>query len=981
MSTLPLPHGRRSRNTDPGRPGLSRKALLVAAVLCLVLVGAATAAVAVFNPFGTEQVGGTYANGVLLPTNQWVSPLGTRVFQDNARITSSSISPNGRYLAALTWKDFDTTLTILDLTNGSTKAYPLFNGFKLPAGAADPFANEDGTVSPDGPLWSADGSTIWVPQTDYLVKFSFDQTADTATQKDAMWLCGQGATPADAGPGCDTFGPGVADGSYIPSGMALSPDGSKLYVAFNGANTLGVVDTATDKLLSQIPVGNAPRQVVLSTDGKTAYVSNEGGRPANKHDFTNLSDGTPIVASRVTGAAITGTVSVVDLSAGKEVKEIPVGLQPTALYQDGSALMVANSNDDSLSIVNEQTNSVAQTVRTNPVPGATVGSYANAISMPDSRHVLVSIGRDNAIAVYRYNGLRWPMRSEGLLPTDWYPVQVQPDPALGAGTVVVTNDKGIGAQGPASTISEGPNTSPATGHNTYDDTGSVTKFTMPTSFGDLARDTQTVFRDNAWNQIRAHNEGAGDNVASVIPNHLGGHSPIKHIVVIIKENRTYDQILGDLGEGNGDPALAQFGAQETPNQHALALRFGDLDNFYDEGTLSADGHNWIVQAEANDYVEKEFGAFYRSYPSQGGDALAYQRDGFLWNAAQKAGVGVQNFGEYVFNPFDLPANAPNWDSWYAESQWLENGRVGPEPISNPCQYTRLQSDIPSLQAISDPCFPNFQLSIPDQYRVDQWLPTFQQDQRSGRMPGLTFMWLMTDHTGATGVNGGSTSVPEPVAQVADNDLAVGRVVDTISHSRFWKSTAIFVDEDDTQNGVDHVDGHRAPTLVISPYAKSGVDDQYYSQLNMVKTVEQILGIHPMNQEDGAAQPMYAAFTAKPDFAPFDLRPNQIPLTLGAPGYPSTLTAPAANARKASVRPEGAVPANMRGVYDAWVAWEKQQAARGSFSRADAVNPAQLNRFDWYSAHDWQVAYPGDAKIYLPAQVPGWRLPAAFIGDS
>jgi YVTN family beta-propeller protein len=975
VSILPLAYRRRSRNADPGRPGLSRKTLLAAVVVCLALAGAATAAVAVFNPFGTETVEGTYANGVLLPTNQWVSPLGTRVFQDNARIITSSISPNGRYLAALTWKQYDTTLTILDLTTNTTKAYPLFNGFELPATAADRFANEDGTVSTDGPLWSADGSTIWVPQTDYLVKFGFDQTADAATQKDAIWLCGQGATPAQAGPGCDTFGPGVSDGSYIPAGMALSPDGSKLYVAFNGANTLGVIDTSTDKLLSQIPVGNAPRQVVLSADGNTAYVSNEGGRPANKTDFTNLSDGTPVVASRVTGGAISGTVSVVDLSAGKEVKEIPVGLQPTALYQDGSALMVANSNDDSLSVIDERSNSVTQTVRTNPVPGARVGSYANAISMSDPSHVLVSIGRDNAIAVYKYSGLRWPMRFVGLLPTDWYPVQVQPDPALGAGTVVVTNDKGVGAQGPPSTISYHPSPAPATGHNTYDDTGSVTKFTMPTSYGDLAKDTQTVFRDNAWNQLSPWHEGGEDRVPSVIPNHVGGRSPIKHIVVIIKENRTYDQILGDLGEGNGDPALAQFGATATPNQHALAKRFGDLDNFYDEGTLSADGHNWIVQAEANDYLEKEFGAFYRSYPSQGGDALAYQRDGFLWNAAQRAGVSVQNFGEYIYNPYNLPPNTPSWDSWYAESQWLENGRSGPEPISNPCQYTKVQSDIPSLQAISDPCFPNFQLSIPDQYRVDQWMPTFQQDEKSGSMPGLTFMWLMTDHTGATGVNGGVSTVPQPSAQVADNDLAVGRVVNAISHSRFWKSTAIFVDEDDTQNGVDHVDGHRAPTLVISPYSKPGVDDQYYTQLNMVKTVEQILGIRPMNQEDGTAQPMYSAFTDRPDFSPFDVQPNQIPLTLGAPGYVPTATAQ----EKADFKAKNAVPAEMTGVYHAWLSWEKAQAARGRFSHADAVNPAQLNRFDWYSAHDWKVAYPGDSRIYLPGQVPGYRLPAAFIG--
>jgi YVTN family beta-propeller protein len=986
MSILPFRYGRnKALGSGAPRSRRARRTLIAAVLTCFAIVGAATAGVFAFagNPFSDQQVGQSYANGVLLPTNQWVSPLGSRLFQDNARIITSSISPNGQYLAALTWNDYDTTLTIVNLTTGASKASSIFNGFELPAGAADRFANEDGTVSSDPPVWSSDGATIWVAQTDYMDRFSFDPSTMATTQTADIWLCGQGSTsPSDAGPGCDSYGPGVANGAYIPSGSALSADGRKLYVAFNGANTLGVINTATNTLTQQIQVGNAPRQVVISPDGRTAYVSNEGGRPANKADFTNLSDGTPIVASKSTGAAVTGTVSVVNLASGKEVQEIPVGLQPTALYQNGSTLFVANSNDDSLSVINERTNRVAQTVTTNPVPGATVGSYANAISMSDPHHVLVSIGRDNAIAVYDYRGAYARLRFQGLIPTDWYPVQVQPDQAIGK--IVVTNDKGIGARGPASTINEGADTSAATGHNTYDDTGSVTVFNMPKGFGGLAGDTRAVFRDNAWNQSRAINSGQDDSVPSVIPRRLGGSSPVKHIVVIVKENRTYDQILGDLNEGNGDPALAQFGAEVTPDAHALADRFGDLDNFYDEGTLSADGHNWIVQAEANDYLEKEFGAFYRSYPSQGGDALAYQRDGFLWNAAQKSGLSVQNFGEYIYNPYSLPSNAPEWDQWYAESQWLEDGHKGTEPISDPCQYTKVQSDIPSLQAISDLCFPNFQLAIPDQYRVDQWLPTFQHDEQTGQMPNLTFMWLMTDHTGATGVNGGKSSEPYPVAQVADNDLAVARVVDQISHSKFWKSTAIFVDEDDTQNGVDHVDGHRAPTLVISPYSKPGVDDQYYSQLNMVRTIEQILGVNPMNQEDGSAEPMYSAFTGRANFAPFNLTPEIVPLTLGAPGYPSAFTpsskTTAIARNKGQLSPEGVVPANMKSVDAAWMSWMKTQDQHGRFSRPDRVNPEQLNRFDWYSAHDWKVAYPGDSKIYLPNQVPGRNLPAALIGN-
>ncbi len=725
-------------------PRRARTALIAAVVTLTAVVGVAAAAVGGFNPFATEQVGQTYANGVLLPSNQWIAPLGTRILDNQGRLVSSAISPNGVYLAALGWNEFSGNLTIIDLqTNAIVSTTWLATGSG---------GSTDYSVAADGPLFSPDGSTLWVPQSTYLLKFSFDQSTGQATQEDSIALCGSPLSSDACNP---NYGPSNAQGADLPSGMALSPDGSKLYVALNGANALGVIDTSTDQLVSQIPVGNAPRQVVLSPDGTTAYVSNEGGRPATPGEFTNLSDGTPIVSSTVTGAATTGTVSVVNLLTGTEETEIPVGLQPTALYQDGSALFVANSNDDSLSVINEQTNTVSQTVKTNPVPGATVGSYANAINMSDPSHVLVSIGRDNAIAVYSYSGISTPMRYLGLLPTDWYPVQVQPDPALGAGTIVVTNDKGVGALGPESTIDKGPDTAPATGHNTYDDTGSVTVFQMPAD-GQIPANTQSVFTDNDWEQIKPINQGDYDTVPSVIPTHLGGYSPIKHVVVIIRENRTYDQDLGDLTdangnpEGNGDPADAQFGLDVTPNGHALAQRFGDLDNFYDEGTLSADGHNWIVQAEANDYVEKEFGAFYRSYPSQGGDALAYQRDGFLWNAADKAGLSVRNFGEYIYNPYSLPSDAPSWDTWYLESRWLEDGHQGAEPITDPCQYTRDQSDIPSLQAISDLCFPNFQLTIP------------------GSVPGRPVDACVQDL-------GGDRADAEPVVHVADDR----------SHDRLW----------------------------------------------------------------------------------------------------------------------------------------------------------------------------------------------------
>ncbi len=932
------------------------RVLLATTVLVLVAtVGIASAAFGGFDPFGTNQVGQDVNGAILLPTNQWVSPLGSRILDTQARLTSSTLSPDGVYMAALGWNDFSANLTIIDVQTGQ-----IVQTVPLQTGSGD---STDYSAGPDGPLFSADGTTLWVPQSTYLLRFSFDPTTGQATQTASIPLCGSALTSAACNP---NDGPSSPSGAYLPAGMALSPDGSTLYVALNGANTLGVIDTSTNTLVTQIPVGNAPRQVVLADNGTVAYVSDEGGRPATGSDFTNLSDGTPIVADRSTGAATTGDVSVVDLTTpttGAETREIPTGLEPTALYQSGSALFVANSNDDSVSVIDEATNTVAQTVNVNPVPGATVGSYPNAITMPDANDVLVSIGRDNAIAEYHYSGLTTPMTFEGLIPTDWYPVQVQADPALN-NEIVVTNDRGIGDRGPQATITKGPGTSPATGYNTYDDTGSVTTFGLPTG-RQLSAQTRVVFTDNAWGQIPLINSGSYDSVPSVIPRFTGGRSPIKHVFVIVKENRTYDQVLGDLPEGNGDPADAQFGESVTPNLHALALRFGDFDNFYDEGTLSADGHNWIVQAEANDYVEKEFGAFYRSYPAQGGDALAYQRDGFLWNAAQRAGVSVQDFGEYA-NFFNLPSTgAPTWDQWYQDSQILEGKASGPLPV--PEDEYQTYSDIPSLNAIIDEAYPKFDLDVPDQYRVDVWLQQFRQAEQTGKLAGLTLMWMPDDHTAGVG-----TGDPDPVAEVADNDLAVGRIVDTISHSRFWRSTAIFVVEDDPQNGVDHVDGHRSIAEVISPYSNPGVDDNYYSQINMVRTVEQILGIQPMNQEDHSAEPMYSAFTSHPNFAPYDVIPNEIPLTLGAPGYPTTYVT------TDGVRVSDSVPADERSVYAAWAKWSRLQRFNGRDALQDFAKPVMLNRLDWYSAHDWKVAYPGDKRILAPDQVPYRNVPAAFL---
>lgn len=914
----------------------------------LVLAGgAAASAVVAGGGFGQQHVGQTTANGVLLPTGQTVDPYGRRTLVDNGRLLSSAISPDGKTLAALSWTSFQGSLTLIDIASGKVKQ-------QLGMSGGEYGKTGDGTVAADGPLWSPDGRTLWVSQSADLVKVAMTANGNATGKPTVIPLSGP-------------------HGPALPSGGTFSADGTTLYLALNGSNTLGVIDTRTNQLLKQIPVGNAPRQVVRV--GSELYVSNEGGRSVKPGDTTNLSYGTPVVSDPVTGAANTGSLSVVDIAAGKQAQSVKVGLQPTAMSLHGTVLMVANSNDDSVSLVDTTTKKVMQTFNVNPVPGATVGSYPNAVTMPDSSHILVSIGRDNAVAVYKYSGPKTPVAYQGLIPTDWYPVNVAWDAPLGK--LVVTNDKGIGARGLESPINKGPSTNTVTGHNTYDDTGSVTTFAPP-SEADLGGLTHRVFVNNDWEKLLSTaptKAAAAAKAAPVaVPAQLGQPSKIKHVFLIVKENRTYDQVLGDIGKGNSDPSLTQFGGSVTPNQHRLSDTYGLFDNFYNEGTLSADGHNWLMQADANDYVEKEFGAFYRSYPAQGGDALAYQRDGFLWNAAQKAGQTVQDYGEYL-NFETVPATGgPTWADWYKDSQILEGKATGPLPV--PIEKYKSYSDIPSLNPITDMAFPKFDLNIPDQYRVDIWKQSFAKAEAANKLANLNMMWVMDDHT--AGVGGGT---PYPTAEVADNDLAVGRIVDTISHSKDWASSAIVILEDDPQNGADHVDGHRSTLQIVSPYAKRNVvNSNYYTQLNVVKTIEQILGIAPMNQEDRAAEPMYDAFTNTPDLTPYTTQPNQIPLTFGLNGAVAG-TAKAAVASTQAHATTPVVPAAEMGTYQQWVAWTKKQTLTGGTAKEDSANPAQMNRLNWYAATGWVKPYPGDHAVLAPDQVPGKNLPNSFIGDN
>ena len=375
-----------------------------------------------------------------------------------------------------------------------------------------------------------------------------------------------------------------------------------------------------------------------------------------------------------------------------------------------------------------------------------------------------------------------------------------------------------------------------------------------------------------------------------------------------------------------------------------------------------------MQGDNPEYSESDAGEYQRTYDTEE-DVLGHQRSGFLWTAVETAGATARNYGEFEYMEGKPPGT---WQQYYCAAKSVQNGG-DPAQLTSPDLKGNYGSVIPSLNAIADPLSPPFDLSIPDIYRYQIW----KQDFEKNGPANFNMIWLSSDHTG------GPT---DSEAGVADNDLATGDIVDTISHSPYWKNSAIFVVEDDSQDGADHVDGHRAPVQVISPWAQHGkVINTYYSQLSMVRTIEQILGAQPLNEKVAAATPMYDAFTNRPNYTPFNAVPNQMPLTEGIATAPSCgldtlgLTGAAARALNKAEAQKTAVPANERATAAAWQKWIAGQHTMGNGAVPDYANPEQMNRYTWYQAHGWKVPYPGDSKIYTPSQVPGAYLPSTDAG--
>lgn len=897
-----------------GSKRIGRRVPLMTAGVTVLAVAAAGTAFAETDSFGTVKVGQTTTNGQLISSDQYLAPYGKRVVVNDGKIMSSTISPDGKHMAA-TVTDGGMALNIIDLKHYTVQQI-------IGSGAGADLKISGGDVGQEGPVYSPDGKQLWMGRTDGYTKFTVNPDGSLSAPV-TVSIPAQGSKHS------------------LAAAAVFSADGSTVYSAVNGQNRVVAINAATGTIEQSWNVGNAPRGLVQV--GTKIYVSNEGGRPAGPGEDTINSYGTQVPASPVTGATTTGTVSVIDLAdPAAAPRSISVGLHPTAVYAKKKTVFVTNTADNSVSVIDTTKDKVVQTIATQPWPEASVGYEPNAVTLTSDNRLLVTLGRANAVAVYTYKSAQEPVSYVGLLPTDYFPAEI----ATVGKEIVVSNTRGIDARRPTT----------AAGHGTHDTTSSLTHFTLPDD-KTIKAQTKKVFKQNGWtdNSVQLAN---GKNRAKPVPvpAKIGDPSTIKHVFLLVKENRTYDQLFGDIPQGDGDASLAQFGENVTPNQHALTKQFGLYDNTYDVGTNSAEGHNWLMQADNPEYTESSAGEYLRSYDTED-DALGHQKSGFIWSGAQAAGKSVRDFGE--FHQFlQKPADA-SWQNLYCDAKDMSaSGKQSAYTLTS-------SSPIPSLNDVSVPGFPKFDTSVPDVYRSEIW----KQDFEKNGPANLNMFWLSSDHTG------GPVS---PAAQVADNDLAVGKIVDEISHSKYWKDSAIFVVEDDSQAGMDHVDGHRAPVQIISPYARHGVvDSHYYSQITMIRTIEQILGVRPMNQKDSAATPMAAAFTKKPDLTPFTALPNRTSLTDGVKTVPSCgVDTPAPQNPQAAAVPATKVPAKMTALAKEWNDWKSHQRLTGPHAVPDYAPPAQMDHVTWYETHNWSKPYPGEDKIYAPDDVPGAYIPSS-----
>ena len=673
----------------------------------------------------------------------------------------------------------------------------------------------------------------------------------------------------------------------VPSGLAVDPRGRKLYVANLYGQSVSCVDVTSGKV-TDIPLSAGNTTNMVGSTGNPDELT-----PAVTERQLNHVGDFPF-ACRVDAprhrlyVSLWGRaeIAVIDLKSQKVIARWPTQEQPNEmlLVRSGRILFVANANRNTVTVFDTATGHALETLTGSLYPNAPAGSTPNSLALtPDEKNLFVANADNNNIAVFDVSQ-PGHSRSLGFIPVGWYPtsVRVMPD----GGHLLIANGKGVLPLANPGGPQPGRKPSAATRGQYIAELlrGTLSVVSLPTRAKFVQRLAAYTAQAYRCSPLKADASVVAarppDNPIPLVP---GAPGPIEYCVYIIKENRTYDQVLGDMPQGNGDTNLCLFPEKVTPNHHALAREFILLDNFYADAEVSADGHEWSMGAYASDFVEKtwplEYGHDQRKkyvYPAEGIFPMATPAGGYLWDRAAEAGVSYRSYGEFV-------ANGKTTDD-------LSIARV------------------PALRGHIDEHYRGFDLNYPDARRADRFLEDLERMNRDGSMPRLQIVRLPGDHT-----YGARLGERTPSACVADNDTALGRVVEAISHSKFWPHTAIFIVEDDAQNGADHVDAHRTVALVVSPYTKhSYVDSTLYSTSSMLRTMELILGLKPMSQFDAAATPMYNAFQAAPDLRPYTARPPQIDL----------------NERTTRI------------------SWSERQSRTMDFSRADAIDDLLLNEVVW-----------------------------------
>jgi YVTN family beta-propeller protein len=798
-----------------------------------------------------ETVGRAEDGRIITPVNQVLTPYGRILDLPGMRPQAVALSPNGKLMVTA---GKTRELVVIDPEEGTVRQrVSLPSDISAPsAPVSEQILRPDGEdqLSYNGLIFSPAGDRIYMSNVDGLINV-FTVSAEGNVTPFKSWMLPAAEAPRRK--------------AEIPSGLATSEDGSRLYVCGNLSNRLLELDAQSGKMLRAFDVGVAPFDVVLV--GSKAYVSNWGGRRPGPNDLTGPAGrGTLVRVDPVRHIASEGSVSVIDLGKGRVSTELLTGLHASGLAKSRAHPFVVccNAASDHLSVIDTRTDTVVATIWAKSSPADLLGAAPNAAAFDASgRRLYVANGSQNAVAVFEFD-IESPQRSRllGMVPVGWYPGAILVDDARGV--VVTANIKGLPK------LPEKVKDRNALGFNSHQYSGSLSFVPLPLEDKLPALSERVARNMRAPRIAQALLPPRPNQPPRAIPERIGEPSLIKHVVYIIKENRTYDQVFGALGRGNGDPSLCVFGREITPNHHKIAEQFVLLDNTYCCGILSADGHQWSTTAYSTDYMEKSFAGFPRSYPDGMGvdedDALAYSPAGFIWDAALKQGKTLRNYGEFM---------GPS-------VRWRDESRPG-EPDFMACYLAWKNGtddvifeswpSVETLRSFSPTNYVGWNMSVPDQFRADFILKELAEYEKQGKYPDLVIICLPQDHTSGT-----KPDCPTPAACMADNDLAFGRIVEALSHSRFWPQMAIFAIEDDPQAGWDHVSGYRTLAFCVSPYAKRGVVvSTQYNTTSILRTIEQILGIPPMNQFDASASPMFECFQDKPDMTPYTSLPARVAL--------------------------------------------------------------------------------------------------------